>query len=309
MFHGQLRNRCECTACGYSSIRFEPFAFLSLPVHENCESVDDCLDLFLAEEELTRENQWFCIKCACYVDAIKKIDLWILPPVMIIHLKRFAFDEYGDEGTKIDTPLHHVVTKWDLTKFVKSDGSGATYYDLYASSNHKGLLEYGHYTTYALNRFNKNWYEFNDNSFKQIDPYDKFTGTDAPYMLFYRRAGKSVVDDYTHRQSVGLRPMLAPTDNDSMTSDDGLVPLGSMADTKPMMMPALGRRQSDGLMPMGRKMRSRKFSVTASSLQPPMRSVVEFDDDSGDEEEPEPDNKSTNGFGESLDMLDSFSQA
>lgn len=209
MFHGQLRNRCECTACGYSSIRFEPFTYLSLPVHEDCESVDDCLDLFLAEEELIRENQWFCIKCACYVDAIKKIDLWILPPVMIIHLKRFAFDEYGDEGTKIETPLDHVVTKWDLTQFVKGGGSDAKYYDLYASSNHKGLLECGHYTTFAMNRFNKNWYEFNDNAFKQIDPYDKFAGTDAPYMLFYSRAGKSVVDPYTHRQSVGLRPMLA----------------------------------------------------------------------------------------------------
>lgn len=64
--------------------------YLSLPIPDRDEvSLMDCVNEYLKEETLDGENQWFCEKCKVKVDAIKKIDLWKLPTILIIHLKRF----------------------------------------------------------------------------------------------------------------------------------------------------------------------------------------------------------------------------
>lgn len=34
------------------------------------------------------EEKWFCERCKVKVEARKKIDLWKLPPVLVLHLKR-----------------------------------------------------------------------------------------------------------------------------------------------------------------------------------------------------------------------------
>ena len=63
MFQGQLRNTCKCLKCGHVNIRFEPFMYLSLPITNKCKSVDDCMDLYLKEEDLTGADQYYCEKC------------------------------------------------------------------------------------------------------------------------------------------------------------------------------------------------------------------------------------------------------
>lgn len=44
-------------------------------------------------------------------------------------------------------------------------------YDCYAVSNHYGNVGGGHYTAYARNHLNGNWYEFDDSNVKEV--YDK----------------------------------------------------------------------------------------------------------------------------------------
>jgi len=290
LFQGQLRNRCKCRSCGYVSIRFEPFMYLSLPVNDDCQSVDDCLELLLAEEELTRENQWYCEKCGIHVDATKKTDLWVVPPVLIIHLMRFKFDDYGDDGSKLNTPLDCPVTKWDLSKSIKSGGGGSSYYDLYASSNHLGSLDFGHYTAYSLNRFDKKWYEFNDNSYHEIDPIVQFASAPAPYMLFYRQSGNPDTEMSIHRQSLGLPTLWPHAQTRAAPKDDGISPLSSKSPPISNREAAMGRRQSDGLIAVGRQA-PRKGSMVPISMQPPMRSVVEFDHDEDEESNDESDDQ------------------
>ena len=89
LFQGQLRNTCKCLTCGHVNIRFEPFMYLSLPISDKSRSLEHCMDLYLDEEVLKGADQWYCEKCKTHVDATKKIDLWILPPILIVHLKRF----------------------------------------------------------------------------------------------------------------------------------------------------------------------------------------------------------------------------
>lgn len=67
IFQGQLRNTCRCLECGHKNIRFEPFMYLSLPFTEACNTLDNCLDLYLQQEYLTGDNQWFCEKCKTHV--------------------------------------------------------------------------------------------------------------------------------------------------------------------------------------------------------------------------------------------------
>jgi len=63
IFQGQLRNTMKCLHCGHKNIRFEPFMYLSVPLSSKCRSLQDCLDLYLQEEKLTGDNQWYCSKC------------------------------------------------------------------------------------------------------------------------------------------------------------------------------------------------------------------------------------------------------
>ncbi|XP_069471171.1 ubiquitin carboxyl-terminal hydrolase 32 isoform X2 [Ambystoma mexicanum] len=54
-------------------------------------NLDSCLRAFTSEEELGEDEMYFCSKCKTHCLATKKLDLWRLPPILIIHLKRFQF--------------------------------------------------------------------------------------------------------------------------------------------------------------------------------------------------------------------------
>lgn len=53
--------------------------------------LDDCLRAFTKEEELGEDEKYYCSKCKEHRLAAKKLDIWKLPPILIIHLKRFQF--------------------------------------------------------------------------------------------------------------------------------------------------------------------------------------------------------------------------
>ncbi|XP_016852445.2 ubiquitin carboxyl-terminal hydrolase 32 isoform X1 [Anolis carolinensis] len=54
-------------------------------------NLDSCLRAFTGEEELGEDEMYYCSKCKTHCLATKKLDLWRLPPILIIHLKRFQF--------------------------------------------------------------------------------------------------------------------------------------------------------------------------------------------------------------------------
>ncbi|XP_063962632.1 ubiquitin carboxyl-terminal hydrolase 32-like [Lytechinus pictus] len=69
--------------------------------HASCENsrrlqtepinLDDCLRAFTKEEELGEDELYYCSKCKQHRLAAKKLDIWRLPPILIVHLKRFQF--------------------------------------------------------------------------------------------------------------------------------------------------------------------------------------------------------------------------
>jgi ubiquitin carboxyl-terminal hydrolase 8 len=212
-FQGQLRTKCQCHICGNIVVRFEPFMYLCLPIDDKSTSLDDCVAKYVAEDKLVGANQWYCSKCEKYVDATTQTEIWALPPILIVCLKRFRLDEFTGEVLKIETALKYPVVGWDLSKVVQSKSGGDTSYDLYAVSNHVGCADNGHYTTCAQNRFDKQWYEFNDNTFRVIDPISTFELSPSPYVLFYRRSESGTRGIGIHQRSLGLHK----PDPDSLT--------------------------------------------------------------------------------------------
>lgn len=54
----------------------------------------DCFDLFSTPEKLSEEDAWYCGKCKNHVEATKTMELWSVPDVLVLHLKRFSYNRY-----------------------------------------------------------------------------------------------------------------------------------------------------------------------------------------------------------------------
>lgn len=220
VFQGQLRNTLRCRnsqrvdengelGCGHKSVKFEPFMYLSVPVSDSAVTLENCLENFCREEKLCGHNQWFCPRCQTRVDATKKFDLWMLPPILIVHMKRFKHDRHGIRS-KINRTIHYPLTKWDLTNSVNSNSVKERHmYDLYAVSNHVGDLGGGHYTAYAMNRVNDQWYSFNDRRVSALSP-DILGRNNSAYVLFYNRTSNEDSGDYKNGPVVYRQSLARP---------------------------------------------------------------------------------------------------
>ena len=71
---------------------------------------------FLQPEQLGSSDSWFCPQCKAHVQADKKLDLWTLPEVLIVHLKRFSFSR--TRRTKLDNPVTFPVHGLDLGPYL-----------------------------------------------------------------------------------------------------------------------------------------------------------------------------------------------
>ena len=91
----------------------------------------------------------YCPGCKKHRQATKKLDLWRLPEILVIHLKRFSYNRFMKN--KLDTFVNFPVSNLDLRQYVtqKSTVAGCHVYELYAVINHYGGLGGGHYTAYA----------------------------------------------------------------------------------------------------------------------------------------------------------------
>lgn len=224
LFQGQLRNTMTCRNrihnsktgtdgyCGHVNVKFDPFMYLSLPISEDCRTLDDCLNLFCEKEFLTGDERWYCPKCQQLVNATKKIDLFMLPPILIIHLKRFKFNPTSYRWTKIDQSVSYPVNDWDLSEVMKKKRGNSTtnnridpMYDLYAISHHEGDVGYGHYTAHAKNRFDGEWYTFNDSQChrKIMNHKQDYESSSSAYCLFYNRVERGVGSSTAADDSVG----------------------------------------------------------------------------------------------------------
>jgi len=145
--------------------------------------LEDCLDLFLQKEKLGEQDPWYCPECKEHRQAFKKFDLWSLPKILVIHLKRFSYNRYWRD--KLDALVNFPVTGLDLTKSVINEKHPRAVYDLHAVSNHYGGMGGGHYTAYGINCYDGQWHYYDDSSVSASDASSPVSK--AAYVLFYTR--------------------------------------------------------------------------------------------------------------------------
>ncbi|GMJ03788.1 ubiquitin-specific protease 8 [Hibiscus trionum] len=146
-------------------------------------SLYKCLEGFLQEEPLGPDDMWYCPRCKKPQQANKKLDLWRLPEILVIHLKRFSYSRFFKNKLEayVDFPIHDL----NLSNYISpTDGQFSNCYQLYAMSNHYGGMGGGHYTAF-VDLGHCRWYEFDDDRVFPVSE-DRIK-TSAAYVLFYRR--------------------------------------------------------------------------------------------------------------------------
>ncbi|XP_038683004.1 ubiquitin carboxyl-terminal hydrolase 8-like isoform X2 [Tripterygium wilfordii] len=146
-------------------------------------SLYKCLEAFLKEEPLGPEDMWYCPCCEKHQQASKKLDLWRLPEILVIHLKRFSYSRFMKN--KLEAYVDFPVDDFDLSSYILYKNCQLSHhYMLYAISNHYGSMGGGHYTAFVHHGGDR-WYDFDDSHVHPISQ-DKIK-TSAAYVLFYRR--------------------------------------------------------------------------------------------------------------------------
>ena len=62
---------------------------LNIQLYADKITINDCFRQFNRPEKLSWENEWYCSKCKAHKQAVKKIEVFRTPPILIITLKRF----------------------------------------------------------------------------------------------------------------------------------------------------------------------------------------------------------------------------
>lgn len=182
LFQGQFKSTVQCMTCHRKSRTFETFMYLSLPLASTSKcSLQDCLRLFSKEEKLTDNNKVFCRHCKAHRDSTKKLEIWKVPPIVLVHLKRFSYE--GRWKQKLQTYVDFPLDTLDLAQYVIGPKQNLKRYNLYGVSNHYGGLDGGHYTAYCKNSIKQRWYKFDDHEVSEISTSS--VKSSAAYILFY----------------------------------------------------------------------------------------------------------------------------
>ncbi|KAM7327404.1 hypothetical protein ACRRTK_013771 [Alexandromys fortis] len=191
LFQGQFKSTVQCLTCHKKSRTFEAFMYLSLPLASTSKcTLQDCLRLFSKEEKLTDNNRFYCSHCRARRDSLKKIEIWKLPPVLLVHLKRFSYD--GRWKQKLQTSVDFPLENLDLSQYVIGPKNSLKKYNLFSVSNHYGGLDGGHYTAYCKNAARQRWFKFDDHEVSDISVSS--VKSSAAYILFYTSLGPRVTD-------------------------------------------------------------------------------------------------------------------
>jgi len=168
IFGGQLRSEFRVKG-GEKSVSLEPYQPLQLDIQSpQVNTIVDALRQLTKPE--TIQGNFGTAKGAAATTATKQVFIETLPPVLILHLKRFQYDNQG--GTqkiwkKIGYPLQLEIPKEALGP--KQRLSPQSRYKLIGVVYHHGRsASGGHYTVDVLRQDGKNWIRFDDTNIKSV---------------------------------------------------------------------------------------------------------------------------------------------
>ncbi|KHN19658.1 Ubiquitin carboxyl-terminal hydrolase 19 [Glycine soja] len=182
IFGGRLQSEVICTKCNKISNQYENMMDLTVEIHGDAASLEECLDQFTARERLDGENMYKCEGCKDYVKAWKRLTVKCAPNILTIALKRFQSGRFGKLNKRISFP-----ETLNLSPYMSEAGDGSDIYKLYGVVVHIDMLNasfFGHYICY-IKDFQGNWYRIDDWKVMTVEVEEVLS--QGAYMLLYSR--------------------------------------------------------------------------------------------------------------------------
>lgn len=201
LFVGQFEKITECSICKNNSINFETFESLSLSIPIKNKSVDllkefnlkDCFDHYFKNEKLDNNNKLSCNFCYLKNRSNIKTKIWKSPKILVIQIKRFMVNDFNIPTQKLVNKIKFPISNLDISEYINdnSPDKNKCIYNLFAVNYHHSIgnsysCSFGHYTSIVKNRFDNEWYSFDDNSLSKINFEEEIINRNA-YLLFYYR--------------------------------------------------------------------------------------------------------------------------
>lgn len=182
IFGGHLQSQVICTKCSNVSNQYENMMDLTVEIHGDAASLEECLEQFTAKEWLHGDNMYKCDGCNDYVKAWKRLTVKRAPNILTIALKRFQSGRFGKLNKRVSFPA-----TLKLNPFMSEEGDGSDIYNLYAVVVHVDMLNasfFGHYICY-IKDFRGHWYRIDDCKVASVEMEEVLS--QGAYMLLYSR--------------------------------------------------------------------------------------------------------------------------
>ncbi|UMM18184.1 hypothetical protein L5515_014365 [Caenorhabditis briggsae] len=164
---------------------------------ERSPHLTQMLSLFSETERLKPEESWYCSTCKEHVEATKRLQLYRLPPVLIIQLKRFVYTAFTHQTSvhrrsKDDRTVEYPLESLDMSPFLSetSPSHNSTMYDLTGVVCHSGSSYFGHYISlgrladFDSSKTKIEWRKFDDSMVDRVP--SGHVQTNEAYLLFYK---------------------------------------------------------------------------------------------------------------------------
>jgi ubiquitin C-terminal hydrolase len=138
---------------------------------------------FNQQIQLDENERYLCDGCQLKQRSYRQTQLWRLPNILVIGLKRFRVMADG-RSVRDRTPIKIPLTL-DLRRYLSADSpfTNPHLYDLYGLCCQTGTLDRGHY--WSVLRKDQIWYTIDDEQVLDHVEEHQFVGIE-PYLLFYR---------------------------------------------------------------------------------------------------------------------------
>lgn len=122
-----------CSKCYNEHFSFEGFTILSLSLSMKSKTnmnlneiltINDCFSEYIKKEEFKEENKFLCSSCKRKQNCVKSHILYLLPRILILHLKRFKTFIKGKMDFVKDRTKILINEFIDIKQFVSKDEIG-----------------------------------------------------------------------------------------------------------------------------------------------------------------------------------------
>ena len=191
-----LCRSCVKSEAGDNSATLQPFYTLQLDIQDDSiRSVGDALIQNFTSEKL---DGYICSKTKKEIEATRNLSLEELPPILILHLKRFVYDGMTGGVQKVMKQIEFSVDL-EISKSILSAECRANnkqrQYKLFSVVYHNGReATKGHYVTDIFHTGYSSWLHCDDSTVSPTCEQSVLapSPTSAPYILLYRRGDTMV---------------------------------------------------------------------------------------------------------------------